>query len=202
MNSVQQKEALDRRLTDREKNMFKKAIIAIATIAALGASSMSSANAFMGQSRNVKIGRQATVPIAFSLYCLKHLEECRPSSQSQVAYTAKVRNLLASVNRSVNRSIRPVRESRDVWSLNPTSGDCDDYAVSKRSRLIRAGIPSGALRIAVVRTPAGEGHAVLLVKTNAGEFALDNLRQTIVKRNQTGYRYISVASANPMRWTR
>lgn len=184
--------------------MFKKAIIAIATIAALGVSSMAPANAFMGQTRSFKMSRQgqATVPIAFSLYCLKHLEECRPSGRSEVAYTAKVRGLLASVNRSVNRSIRPVRESRDVWSLNPTFGDCDDYAVTKRSRLIRAGIPSGALRIAVVRTPAGEGHAVLLVKTNAGEFALDNLRQTIVKRSQTGYRYISVASANPLRWTR
>jgi predicted transglutaminase-like cysteine proteinase len=181
--------------------MFKKAIIALATIAALGVTSMSSAHAInMGQSRNLKVSRQATVPIAFSLYCLKHINECKPSKQSQVAYTAKVRNLLASVNNSVNRSIRPVRESRDVWTLNPTFGDCDDYAVTKRSRLIRAGIPSGALRIAVVRTPAGEGHAVLLVKTSAGEFALDNLRKSIVKRSQTGYRYISVASANPMRW--
>ncbi|MDQ0318413.1 putative transglutaminase-like cysteine proteinase [Pararhizobium capsulatum DSM 1112] len=183
--------------------MLKKAIIALATIAALGVSSMPSAYAInMGQSRNFKVSRQATVPVAFSLYCLKHIEECRPSAQSQVAYTSKVRGLLASVNRSVNRSIRPVRESNDVWTLNPRQGDCDDYAVTKRSRLIRAGIPSGALRIAVVRTRSGEGHAVLLVKTNAGEFALDNLRQTIVKRSQTGYRYVSVASANPMRWTR
>ena len=51
----------------------------------------------------------------------------------------------------------------------------------------------------MVRTQRGEGHAILLVKTSAGEFALDNLRKTIVQRSETGYRYVSVASANPMR---
>ncbi|CAN7260200.1 transglutaminase-like cysteine peptidase [Pararhizobium sp. LjRoot238] len=184
--------------------MFKKAIMALATIAALGATSMSSAYAInLGSARGaVKVHRQTSVaPIAFSLYCLDHIEECTKSSKSQVAYTSKIRGLLASVNRSVNRSIRPLNERRDVWSLNPSFGDCDDYVMTKRSFLIRAGVPSSALRVAVVRTPRGEGHAILLVKTSAGEFALDNLRKTIVKRNQTGYRFLSVASADPTRWS-
>jgi len=184
--------------------MFKKAIIALATIAALGATSISSAYAInLGSARGAyKVQRQTSVaPIAFSLYCLDHIDECTKSSRSQVAYTSKIRGLLASVNRSVNRSIRPLNERRDVWSLNPAYGDCDDYVMTKRSRLIRAGVPSSALRVAVVRTPRGEGHAILLVKTSAGEYALDNLRKTIVKRNQTGYRFLNVASADPTRWS-
>lgn len=184
--------------------MFKKAVVVLATIAAIGAASISAAHAnSLGSTRgSVKVQRQTSVaPIAFSLYCLDHIEECTKSSKSQVAYTSKIRGLLASVNRSVNRSIRPLNERRDVWSLNPRFGDCDDYVMTKRSRLIRAGIPSGALRVAVVRTPRGEGHAILLVKTSEGEFALDNLRKTIVKRNQTGYRFQRVASADPTRWS-
>lgn len=184
--------------------MFKKTVIALATLAAFGATSISSAYAInLGASRGgTKIQRQTSVaPVAFSLYCLDHIAECTKSAKSQVAYTSKIRGLLASVNRSVNRSIRPLAERRDVWSLNPRAGDCDDYVMTKRSRLIRAGIPASALRVAVVRTPRGEGHAVLLVKTSAGEFALDNLRKTIVKRNQTGYRFLRVASADPSRWT-
>ena len=184
--------------------MFKQAVIALATIAALGATSMSSAYAVnLGSARgSAKDHRQTSVaPIAFSLYCLDHIAECTKSSKSQVAYTSKIRGLLASVNRSVNRSIRPLSERRDVWSLNPAFGDCDDYVMTKRSHLIRAGIPASALRVAVVRTPRGEGHAILLVKTSAGEFALDNLRSTIVKRNQTGYRFVRVASADPTRWS-
>ena len=184
--------------------MFKKAIIALATIAALGVTSVSSAYAInLGTARGVyKTQRQkaSIVPIAFSLYCLDHIAECTKSSKSQVAYTSKTRNLLASVNRAVNRSIKPLADRREAWSLNPAYGDCDDYVMTKRSRLIRAGIPSGALRVAVVRTPRGEGHAILIVKTSEGEFALDNLRKTIVKRSQTGYRFLSVASADPMRW--
>ncbi|WP_438750875.1 transglutaminase-like cysteine peptidase [Pararhizobium sp. O133] len=185
--------------------MFKKVIIALATIAALGVTSISTANAInLGSARGAyKAHRQTSVaPIAFSLYCLDHIAECTKSAKSEVAYTSKTRNLLASVNRAVNRSIRPLNERRDVWSLNPAYGDCDDYVMTKRSRLIRAGIPTSALRVAVVRTPRGEGHAILLVKTSAGEFALDNLRKTIVKRNQTGYRFVTVASADPSRWSR
>ena len=40
--------------------------------------------------------------------------------------------------------------------------------------LIQAGWPRQALLITVVRDKKGEGHAVLTVKTDKGEFILDN----------------------------
>ncbi len=187
--------------------MLKKLFIAVAAVATLMTAAISPANAFglgsfsrQGPARQeFNLGRPA--PLAFQLFCLKYRSECKNGSRhGSVAYNSKVRSILASVNRSVNSSIRPRHDSGDVWSLNPTAGDCEDYALTKRSRLIRAGIPAGALRLAVVKTRAGEGHAVLFVKTSAGEFVLDNLRSVIVKRQAMPYRLVSVSTANPMRW--
>lgn len=93
-----------------------------------------------------------------------------------------------------------MRERVDIWSLNPRAGDCDDYVMTKRHRLIKAGLPASALRVAIVRTRTGEGHAVLLVATADGELVLDNLRRNIIGRHRTGYSFIKVASANPNVW--
>jgi predicted transglutaminase-like cysteine proteinase len=109
---------------------------------------------------------------------------------------------LQSVNSSVNRSIRPRRDRLDTWSATARRGDCDDYVMTKRRSLMRAGVPASALRIAIVRTRRGEGHAILIVKTSAGELVLDNLRSGIVRRNETGYRFVSVSTADPLRWRR
>ena len=53
-------------------------------------------------------------------------------------------------------------------------GDCEDYALLKRRMLIEAGWPREALLMTVVRDKRGDGHAVLTVKTDKGEFILDN----------------------------
>lgn len=190
--------------------MLKKLVIAFAAIAAVTITSIAPANAIgLGSSRNGAFTKQfrksestIVAPIAFTKFCQSNPRECRASGASTVAYTSKLRGTLASVNSSVNRSISPRNERMDKWSINPRFGDCDDYVMTKRHRLIRAGVPSSALRIAVVRTPRGVSHAILIVKTSAGELALDNLRSSIVKRSQTGYRFEKVSTANPLQWTR
>ena len=172
------------------------AIAAMSFVSALPAAA--SNNGIRQRAQNVAVAKLP--PLAFQLYCLKHPDDCKRSRHGQVAYTPRLRATLEAVNTSVNRSIKPLRERRDVWSLNPARGDCDDYVMTKRHRLIKAGIPSGALRVAVVRTWSGEGHAILVVKTTAGDLVLDNLRKTIVKRSQAGYRAVSMASADPYSW--
>jgi predicted transglutaminase-like cysteine proteinase len=171
-------------------DMFRKAIVAALAALTITATIVPEANAWNLGSRS-RHARTSTAgaPLAFQLFCLKNPSECRTSRRSVVAYTPKIRALLVSVNAQVNRSIKPRNERGDTWSVNPAYGDCDDYAMTKRHRLIRAGIPASALKIAVVRTRRGEGHAVLIVKTTAGEFALDNIRKSIVRRSQTGYRF-------------
>jgi len=132
------------------------------------------------------------IPVAYSLYCLDHMDECRQSPPARIAYTRELSGLLQQVNLAVNRDIRPLPEKSDVWTLEPKEGDCDDYVMTKRSRLIKAGVPIGALRVAVVRTPSGVGHAVLIVNTTDGDLVLDNIRKTIVRREEAAYRILSL----------
>ena len=172
--------------------MFKKLFMALAACAAFSAGS---ANA-----ESVASVNHRAAPVAFELFCLKNPGECRKSGRPVIAHTPKIAALLVRVNSSVNRSITPRREREDRWTLNPAAGDCDDYVMTKRHRLIRAGVPASALRVAVVQTRSGEGHAVLVVKTTAGDLVLDNLRKTIVPRSKTGYRLVSMSSANPTVW--
>jgi predicted transglutaminase-like cysteine proteinase len=55
---------------------------------------------------------------------------------------------------------------------------------------MEAGWPREALLITVVRDRKGDGHAVLTVKTDKGEFILDNQNEDIVLWSDTGYRFV------------
>jgi predicted transglutaminase-like cysteine proteinase len=80
-------------------------------------------------------------------------------------------------------------------------GDCEDYVLLKRRMLMQAGWPREALLITVVRDKKGDGHAVLTVKTDRGEFILDNQNEAIVLWHETGYRFVKRQSqSNPNVW--
>jgi len=53
-------------------------------------------------------------------------------------------------------------------------GDCEDYVLLKRRMLIQSGWPREALLVTVVRNEKDEGHAVLTVTTDKGDYILDN----------------------------
>lgn len=185
--------------------MMKKTIMVLATLMAVGAGTAQQASAFQvgGLARQLDVsGARANAPLQMQLFCLQHPKDCKTSKAKVVTYSTQIERTIRRINDAVNREIKPTREKRDIWSVNVKKGDCDDYVMTKRHRLIRAGIPASALRVAVVRTRMGEGHAVLIVKTTAGEFVLDNLRRTIVKRHATNYSYVSVSTGNPLKWTR
>jgi len=69
-------------------------------------------------------------------------------------------------------------------------GDCEDYVLAKRRLLIQAGWPREALFVTVGRDKRGDGHAVLTVKTDKGEFVLDNQNDQILLWSDTGYRFV------------
>jgi predicted transglutaminase-like cysteine proteinase len=80
-------------------------------------------------------------------------------------------------------------------------GDCEDYVLLKRRMLMQAGWPRQALLITVVRDKRGDGHAVLTVKTDKGEFILDNQNEEILLWSDTGYRFVKRQSQNdPNNW--
>ncbi|OBZ96665.1 hypothetical protein ADU59_02635 [Pararhizobium polonicum] len=142
--------------------------------------------------RNVEFSERTA--LSYQLFCLQYGNECRTSSRNVIAYTNKLRTVLASVNRTVNRVMPDIRASREFLSLNPLSGASDDYAMMKRGQLIRAGLPAGALRVASVTTPEGRSHSVLVVTTSTGELVLDNRQASVMKRNATGYSFAALST--------
>jgi predicted transglutaminase-like cysteine proteinase len=93
--------------------------------------------------------------------------------------------LVNTINREVNRDVRKATDYDlygllEYWSLprvidGRMYGDCEDYALEKRRRLVAAGVPASALSMAVAVTARGEVHAVLVVRFQSGDWVLDNL---------------------------
>ncbi len=186
--------------------MLKRIFVAIAVSIGIAATATAPSQAMSISSAARSIS--ATMPVrnvefsertkfSYQLFCLQYGNECRTSSRNVVAYTSKLRTVLASVNRSVNRMMPDIRARREFLSLTPLSGASDDYAMMKRSHLIRAGLPAGALRVASVTTPEGRSHSVLVIATSTGEFVLDHRQASVMKRRDTGY---SFAALNTVRF--
>lgn len=145
-------------------------------------------------------GSRASAPIGLQIFCIQHAEYCRGGGRSQVAFGDELMKMLNSVNRTINRQIRPRNDRGDVWSINVRVGDCEDYALTKRQRLIELGLPAGSLRIATALTRSGEGHAVLVVRTSQGDLVLDNRSGRIKPWNETGLEWIAISGANLRNW--
>jgi predicted transglutaminase-like cysteine proteinase len=149
-------------------------------------------------------GAQALTHPGMAQFCASYGSQCRVETTDRVPLTDDLLAMLQQVNSRFNSSIRAVadRPGQDRWSLNPSSGDCEDFALSKRAALIRSGVPAGVLRIAVTKTRRGEPHAVLVVKTSGGDYVLDNLRERIITLGGSGYRVQFMSSQNPRVFTR
>lgn len=95
--------------------------------------------------------------------------------------------LIIRINDEVNNQIRYMTDMEqygvsEKWVVSPSSnrGDCEDYALTKLSRLVRAGIPSARCNIYVVYIVSGDGagqnHAVLVIDRR---WVLDNMTSEI-----------------------
>ncbi|WP_082653549.1 transglutaminase-like cysteine peptidase [Aureimonas sp. AU22] len=149
-------------------------------------------------------GINTRAPFAFIRYCVASPQACRVSGRETMEWTPNVRDLVTEINRSVNRSIRPVNDKGgDIWQANVAAGDCEEFALTKRERLLKMGLPASALRMAVATTASGEGHAVLVVSTPSGDFVLDNRLDRILLWHQTDLTFLKIASSeDPRLWHR
>jgi predicted transglutaminase-like cysteine proteinase len=110
--------------------------------------------------------------------------------------TNKLWRRIVAVNLSVNNHINALNDfdhfgKDEVWDY-PTDGygDCEDYALEKRRILLKRGVPISDLLITVVLKDDGEGHAVLTVRSDKGDFILDSLNQQVLRWDYTEYRYV------------
>ncbi|MCD2178062.1 transglutaminase-like cysteine peptidase [Rhizobium sp. C1] len=157
----------------------------------------------------ISVESRTVGPYAGVVFCMQNPQECatKRTRRSHIEISLNERRfaMLEAVNQSVNGAIRPENDSAeaggDVWSLSPVAGDCEDYAITKRHELIARGWPANTLRMAVVYTAFGEGHMVLVVKTNSGDLVLDNRVQAIRRWDKTGLKWVMIqSSSNPKKW--
>jgi predicted transglutaminase-like cysteine proteinase len=146
-------------------------------------------------------------PFQHVRFCLRYPADCKsnPAEHERVDLTVENLELLRRINDSVNMAISPKLKSygedlQDNWTIGPASGDCNDYAITKRHALLEGGLPAKALRLSTVKTTSGIGHLVLVVATTKGDLVLDNLTESIRPWQDTDYRWLKIQSAADARF--
>jgi predicted transglutaminase-like cysteine proteinase len=147
-------------------------------------------------------------PYGFVQFCDRVPGECRLGPQEEQRFSASPQRLteLDIVNRTVNREIEPATDleiygQTEYWTLPVLRGDCEDYALLKRKRLMARGWPASSLLITVVRDEKGEGHALLTARTVQGDFILDNKVDEVKLWTRTPYEFVMRQSyLNPRIW--
>jgi predicted transglutaminase-like cysteine proteinase len=146
----------------------------------------------------ISLGDSTRAPVGWLEFCAENAPECAggPTEPRDVVLSTPAWKYLARINNWVNQNIKPMTDLEhwgvaEKWSYPDDGyGDCEDYVLLKRRLLMEAGWPRGALLITVVRDKHGDGHAVLTVKTDRGEFILDNQNPDILLWSDTGYRFV------------
>ncbi|MDN2581877.1 transglutaminase-like cysteine peptidase [Aquibium sp. ELW1220] len=179
------------------------ATFALAAITGLGGAQSGAASA-----QSLGTGGLTSQPIGHYEFCKSSPSECSTATPDRgpVRMSNALWNRISSVNVTVNADIRPMSDvdvfgKDEVWAY-PTDGvgDCEDYVLEKRRQLSRS-IPLSNLLITVVRKKNGEGHAVLTVRADQGDFILDNLTDEVKTWDKTGYRFLKrQASSHTGRW--
>ena len=155
------------------------------------------------------VGEITRPPIGWVEFCAEHAADCKvEAGEPRIAVlSAKSWRELVRVNRSVNTAIKPMTDLEhygvvEKWAYPDDGyGDCEDYVLLKRRMLMELGWPREALLITVVREKNGDGHAVLTVKTDRGEFILDNQNDEIVLWSESDYRFVKRQSqSDPNLW--
>jgi len=148
----------------------------------------------------MQTGAQAMPPMGYIAMCAE--TDCAPIP---VTAPTKLNSAkwteLNAINDAVNRLPKIPDTALDVWQPAATrGGDCEDLALEKQQRLIAAGWPSGDLLLATARTFSGEGHAVLIVRTDRGDLVLDDINWAIVTMQDAPYVWRSMQAPGFMKW--
>lgn len=149
--------------------------------------------------------RQPTLaPFAHVKFCMTTPDQCaEQNGPKMITLTKESENQMRAINTTVNDTIEPLADpvGFEEWKVDAVAGSCHDYAVTKRKMLIDAGWSANAVRIAVAKTASGEGHAVVVVRTNRGDLVLDNRTKQIKRWNRTDLTWIKIESSdNPRLW--
>ena len=180
-------------------------------VAALAASVISGLPAVAGSGHpaQMQVCEVARPPVGWMEFCVEYYPECKtkPSVPRDILLTTQAWKELERVNMWVNTHVKPMTDM-DHWGVvdrwnypDDGYGDCEDYVLLKRRLLIQLGWPREALLVTVVLDNEDEGHAVLTVTTDKGDYVLDNKKEDILLWSKTGYRFVKRQSqSDPNVW--
>jgi predicted transglutaminase-like cysteine proteinase len=172
--------------------------------------SLAAAGAAMALPANIPLAGATNQPIGHYEFCKRYSDECGSSGKDAgpLKLTQQNWKTILNVNYDANTQYMPLTDMEiygveEEWTYPQNAADCEDYVLIKRKRLMEAGIAPSNLLITVVLQPNGEGHAVLTVRTDRGDFVLDNMRNKVLLWSQTEYRYLKrQSSVNAGKWVK
>jgi predicted transglutaminase-like cysteine proteinase len=184
--------------------------VTLAILAGLAFAGLGEASEGLPRASRAPVGGETSIPYGWVDFCNRHADECAFGKLTpvDVHLTRQAWGILEDVNAMANGAIEPV-SNLDHWGTTldhwdypvDGKGDCKIYALFKRKLLIERGFPRQALLMTIVRDLDGEGHAVLTVKTDRGDFVLDNLADEVRPWTATGYTFFKrQAQDDPNVW--
>jgi predicted transglutaminase-like cysteine proteinase len=150
-----------------------------------------------------------SIPYGHAEFCHRIPSACvRPAAMvPAVTLTQALWRQLLFVNSYYHTTIIPMADMQqyhvpDFWTYPESGyGDCEDYQLAKQRELIRDGWPASDLLMTVVRDKDGQGHALLMVRTDRGDYVLDNEDGLVRRWSDTRYLFLKRQSqSNPAEW--
>lgn len=186
---------------------FSRAIAAFGLLLA-SAAPVAASNIDLSNPAFAQVTGPTSIPVGHSEFCRTHGDECGVYTSSvDVTELNEARwTQLVDINNKLNSSIVPMTDQdyyqvAELWTYPSGFGDCEDIALAKRRELIANGWNASTLLMAVVREANGNGHAVLMVRTDRGDMVLDNQVATIKIWADTPYQFLKRQSqANAGEW--
>jgi predicted transglutaminase-like cysteine proteinase len=153
-------------------------------------------------------GKNNEPTAAWKEFCGRMPEECRVdlTEPVEISLTPAIWDLLTGINDRVNATIIQITDRahwdvEDRWDYpDDGAGDCEDIQLLKRKLLVAGGLPRRAMRMTVVLDRQGAGHAVLTVRTDRGDFILDNNTSRVLPWNETGYEFLKREGSDSTVW--
>ncbi len=188
----------------RSRNVHLKGLLA-ATLVVIVASTGAAAAPKLTNAHLVAV-KPIAAPRGVGDLCSRYVWACARVAVNQ-PLSDRAMAIAKSVNSAVNAEVRAISDRRqygreDVWALpTSTGGDCEDFALAKKKRLIEAGLPPASLLIATVLDRHREPHAVLVLRTGSGDYVLDNLTSRVLPWQKTGYSFLRMQNPDaPRNW--
>jgi predicted transglutaminase-like cysteine proteinase len=152
---------------------------------------------------HMPLGENQLAPFGLSFFCSRKPLRCAKADHVKRIPFELDRSELEQVNREENHKITPRTDPpvEPPWDDEATIGDCEEYAMTKRSLLLDRGYPSSALLLAIGLTPSQEGHIVLIVASDQGDFVLDNLQDEVIRWDTLPYHWLKMSTPkDPQLW--